>query len=120
VNIDIKPGSEPNCINPTAKGNTPVAVLGKGIDVTTINTGTIRIDGDSNPATIGISPMSVTYGDVDKDGKKDVVLQFSTLQLNGAGILSDGKTLYITGELTDGTRILGSDLIFLAGGPNCS
>jgi hypothetical protein len=57
---------------------------------------------------------------VDGDGKKDVVLQFDTPQLNSAAVLSNGKTLFITGQLADGTQILGSDVIFLAGGPNCS
>jgi pimeloyl-ACP methyl ester carboxylesterase len=120
VNIDIKPGPGPNCINPTSKGTTTVAILATGVDVTMINVGTLEIGGDSNPATIGLRPVKTSYNDVDGDGKKDVVLQFDTPQLNSAALLSNGKTLFITGQLADGTQILGSDVIFLAGGPNCS
>ena len=53
------------------------------------------------------------------DAQPDLVLQFSTVALNTAGLLTDGNTLNITGALTDGTKIQGSDVIFLAGGPNC-
>src|SRR5262249_48689310 len=120
VNIDIKPGPGPNCVNPTSKGTTTVAILSKGVDVMKINVGTVEIGGGNNPATSGLRPVKTSYNDVDGDGKKDLVLQFDTPQLNTAALLSDGKTLFITAQLADGTQILGADVIFLAGGPNCS
>ena len=44
VNIDIKPGSDPNSINLSAKGVLPVAILGaENFDVTEIDPTTVRL-----------------------------------------------------------------------------
>jgi hypothetical protein len=119
VAIDIKPGSDPNCIQATSNGLITVAILGSSLDVTTIDVGTIRIDDDSDPATVGVAPVRSSFNDVDGDGTTDLVVQFNTPQLKAAGLLVDGNMLFITGTLTDGTEIQGSDTIFLAGGPHC-
>ncbi len=57
--------------------------------------------------------------DVSGDGQPDLVMHFPTEDMKNAGLLDDGNTLYVTGELNDGTPILGSDMIYLAGGDNC-
>ena len=121
VSVDIKPGSDPNCIKKTSKGNVPVAILSTStIDLSTIVINTIEIDNDADAMTPGVSPKrSSLRKDVDGDGSADLVLHFSTVGLDGAGLLVDGNTLYITGELLDETPIVGSDVIYLAGGPNC-
>ncbi len=85
VAVDIKPGSDPNCIKDESKGSIPVAIL---------------------------SESPIDLADVD-------VSTVETEDMKNAGLLVDGNTLYVTGELNDGTPILGSDVIYLAGGPNC-
>jgi WD40 repeat protein len=126
--IDIKPGNGtgPNCINADKKGreikgNTPVAILGSAsFDVNDIVFNTIEIDDDDDPITGGVSPEGkIRVKDVTGDGIPDLNLKFRTQLLDLAGLLVDGNTLYITGELGDGRVFTGQDQIFLAGGPNC-
>jgi len=119
VNVDIKPGSDPNCIKSSSGGNIPVAILGNSIGVTTIDVSTIEIDDDDDFATNGVAPVRSSFKDVNADTIADLILHFNTPGLSSAGLLVDGNELFITGELTDGTPIIGSDDIFLAGGPNC-
>ena len=121
VAIDIKPGSDANCINPRSRGVFSVAILGSSVDITTIDVSTIEIDDDGDPITTpGVAPVNFSFNDVDGDGTTDLVLHFRTPELNAAGLLIDGNALYVTGELTTDDRFLrGLDQIFLAGGPNC-
>jgi hypothetical protein len=120
VEIDIKPGSEPNCIKVTKKGVTPVAILANAtFDVKDIDLSTILIDDDDVPGGGVSAKKSSTNKDVNGDGLSDLVLHFSTPDLNSAGLLADEHTLYITGTLDDGLIISGSDVIYVAGGPNC-
>lgn len=119
VDIDIKPGSDPNCINPKNKGSVPVSILGSvDFDVTTIDTSTLEIDDDETPGG-GITPTKISIKDVNGDGFDDLNLKFASTALLGAGLLVDNNELFITGELTVSTQIVGSDIINLAGGPNC-
>lgn len=113
VAIDIKPGSLPNCIKKTSKGTIPVAILSTAsFDAANVDASTVSID--------GIAPIRSTGNkDVSEDGLIDLVLHFKTPALNNAGLLTNGNTLVVTGGLLDGTLIQGSDIIYLAGGPNC-
>ena len=77
------------------------------------------VSDDDDSSTAGVIPVRTSFKDVSGDGKPDLVLHFRTPDLNAAGLLMDGKELFATDELTDGTPIVGSDDIFLAGGPNC-
>jgi hypothetical protein len=120
VNVDIKPGSEPNCIKDSKMGRTPVAILASAaLDVNSIDVGTIEIDYDNVPGGGVRCVHSSTKKDVNGDGLLDLVVHFSTPQLKSAGFLAEGKTLYITGTLDDGTEIIGSDVVYMAGGPTC-
>jgi len=119
VDIDIKPGSDPNCINEKKKGQTPIAIFGSdSFDVSRIVHSTIRLDG--NPGDT-IAPTKVTIKDVNSDGFDDLVLKFSNVAMKDAGFFVDNNELFITGNLdsTTGTPFGGSDIINLAGGPNC-
>jgi hypothetical protein len=121
VPIDIKPGeNDLNCINPKSNGNIPVAILGGSIDVNDIYVSTIEIDNnDDDSDTIGVTPVKSSYKDVNGDLAGDLIMHFKTPELNAEGLLVDGNELFITGELTDGMPIFGSDFVFLAGGPSC-
>jgi hypothetical protein len=75
VQIDIKPGSSPNTINPKSKGVIPVAILTtKSFNATTVD-----------PLSVEFGPKGAfeAYGkghreDANGDGKKDLVLHFNT------------------------------------------
>jgi len=119
VSIDIKPGSDPNCINTKNLGFVPLAILGSAdFDVTTIDQTTLEIDDDDDSSTAGVSPTLISIKDVNGDGFDDLNLKFATTALLGAGLLVDDNELFITGE-TDSTEIVGSDIVNLASGPNC-
>ena len=75
VDIDIKPGSYLNSINPKSKGVVSVAVLTTdGFDAS-----------DVAPSTVwfaGAQPVRWTMEDVDSDGDMDLLLHFKTQDLN--------------------------------------
>jgi len=120
LDIDIKPGdSDLNCIKASSKGSIPVAILGNSIDVNDIDVSTIEIDDDDDPDSIGVAPVKSSFKDVNSDLVTDLVLHFETPEINAEGLLVDENELFVTGELTDGTPIVGSDFIFLVGGPSC-
>jgi len=119
ITAEIKPGDGPNCVNPNSKGDVPFAILGGEVDVTMINQPTLRVDDDIDTDISGVAPTKMSIKDVNGDGINDLVMHFNTQDLNTAGLLTDGRTVYITAQLLDGTLVVGSDVIFLSSGPTC-
>ncbi len=109
VDIDIKPGSDPNSINLKSKGVIPVAILGSAnFDVADVDVATLVFAGAS-PAHDLTDP--VVYADhlqdVNLDGFMDLVCHFRTQDtgidpLDTEATLTDGN---ITG--TDSVNIVG-------------
>jgi len=120
ITVDIKPGDGPNCVNPKSKGGVPFTILGGAVDVTTINRSTLQVDDDIDTGTAGVAPAKTSIKDVSGDGIKDLVMQFNTQSLKAAGLLADGRAVYITATLLNGTALVGSDIIFLSNGPTCN
>jgi hypothetical protein len=108
VSIDIKPGSDPNCINLDSEGVVPAAVLGSAtFDVTTINQTTLQLEG-SQARIRGKSNNAGSFEDVNGDSFTDLVAHFPTEDLQ----LTDADTeATLTGTLQDGTLIVGTDAI---------
>jgi hypothetical protein len=105
VDIDIKPGSYPNSINLKSKGVTPVAVLtDEFFDAKNIIVDSILF--------AGASPDKGKLEDVDKDGDLDLVLHFKTQDLQLTSIDTEAV---LTGKLTNGTLIKGTDSIRIVG-----
>ncbi|UCH96036.1 MAG: VCBS repeat-containing protein [Candidatus Aminicenantes bacterium] len=112
VEIDIKPGSWPNAINPLSKGVIPVAIL------TTSTAIGESVDFDA----ISVDPLSITFGpdnatevhgkghveDIDNDGDLDMVLHFKTQE---TGIQYGDTTACLTGKTFDGKSIQACDAI---------
>lgn len=101
VEVDVKPGSYPNSINLKSKGKTPVAIL----------TSSEFNASQVNPSTIvfaGATPVKWSVSDVNKDGAKDLLLHFSTQELD----LVDGDTeATLTGWTMDRIPISGKDSV---------
>jgi len=105
ITIDIKPGSDPNSINPFDRGRIPVAILADGgFDVTSVNATTVRF------GQTGIEAGAVHYSleDVDDDGDIDMIFHFRT---QDTGIAPGDTEATLTANTTDGTFISGTDSI---------
>lgn len=111
VNIDIKPGSESNCINIDGHGVIPVAILGSSVfDVTAINPSSLKFGG----LAVGIRgrrgpQCGIEFANADQH--LDLVCHFeddpSNWSIGGDSIAS------VYGSLFDGRQITGSDSICL-------
>ena len=95
----------------------PVAILGGVIDISLINPSTLQLGDDSDPNTPGVRPARISTDDVNGDGINDLIIHFSTQELYSAGLLSKGRLLFITGQLTNGKPFVDSDVVYLSSGP---
>jgi len=103
VEIDIKPGSNPNSINPDSKGAIPVAILTTDVfDASTVDPDTVLF----GPA--GARAVQWAFEDVDSDGDEDMLLYFDT---EDTGIRAGDTEAGLIGKTLDGTEIYGSDSI---------
>ncbi len=102
VDIDIKPGSDPNSINLKSKGVVPVAVL------TTDDFDANDVD----PSTVefaGAEPVRWVMCDVDDDSDIDMLFHFKTQELVDLDENSTEATL--VGTTYSGTPIQGTDVV---------
>lgn len=101
VDIDIKPGSYPNSINPKSKGVTPVAVLtDEFFDARDVVINSVVF--------AGASPAKGKLENVDSDGDLDLILHFNSRSLQ----LSPTSTeAVLIGQLTNNTLIKGTDSV---------
>jgi YVTN family beta-propeller protein len=110
IEIDIKPGSDPNPLNLKSKGVIPVAILGTAdFDVTDVDCATLAF----GPG--GAMPVHKALGhidDVNGDGYDDLVSHYRTQE---AGVSPDDTEACVTGATTDGTSIEGCDVVRIKG-----
>jgi hypothetical protein len=109
VDIDIKPGSYPNSINPKSNGKVPVAILTtEDFDAGNVDPGSIDF--------LGASPLTWAMEDVDDDGDIDMILHFKTKDLDFNLLVDEGGEYpyaYLYGETNDGAPIEGKDTVRL-------
>jgi len=110
VDIDIKPGSDPNSINTRSMGVVPVAILGSDtFDVTDVDVTTLMFGGASPVHDLSDSD---TYDehiqDVNDDGFDDLVSHYKQKE---TGVACGDTEATLTGELLDGTPIEGTDSV---------
>jgi len=106
VELDIKPGSDPNSINPSLEGDVPVAIFGadafdvSNVDVTTLafGPGAASIDHSHGPH----------FEDFDGDGLTDLIAHF---RIEQTGIAFGDLEACIVGETLDGARFAGCDAV---------
>ena len=110
VDIDIKPGSEPNCFNVNGHGVIPVAILGSAeLDVANVDQGSLSFGGLEVGVRGNKFPMCGVE-DVNGDGDADLVCQFQ----DDASAWSPGnEEATLQGQLLDETPIKGTDSICL-------
>jgi hypothetical protein len=106
IDLDIKPGSDPNAVNPTARGILPVAILGSdAFDVA---------DVDATTLTFGpgeIAPLHSSGGhaeDVNDDGYTDWVSHY---RIEEVEVATGDTELCLTGEALNGIPFQGCDAI---------
>ena len=107
VEIDIKPGSDPNSINVNSKGLLPVAIFGSSdFDVTQIDTATVDFDIlDVNGSTLA---TRCNIEDVDGDAIDDMVCFFEIANIEHK-CTAEFVLGQIQGQLLDGTSFRGFD-----------
>jgi hypothetical protein len=112
VDIDIKPGSDPNSININNNGVVPVAVFTTDdFDATKIDPATVRfgaLDALLNGVGASLEHSGGHFEDVNKDGRLDFVGHFRT---QDTGFTTDDDLGWLLGETIDGVSFAGRDAI---------
>ena len=105
IEIDIKPGSEPNSINPDSQGVIPVAILTAGdFDAASVNASTVTF----GPGAATMVHKKAHLEDVDDDGDTDMVLHFRTQE---TGIGEGDTEATLTGQTLDDKNFKGTDSV---------
>ena len=83
VRIDIRPGTARNVVNPYSNGTLPVAVLGsEDFNVQSVTISSLQLNAQGSASSS--RPRGQTrYTDVNRDGYKDLVLNFP---IQGTGV----------------------------------
>jgi hypothetical protein len=114
--LDIKPGSNPNCVNIRSGGVIPVTLLGRDdFDVYDIDIGTLTLGGET--------PLRCAYEDVyPGDGIVDLSCRFKKKDLTWPDFSVDPSNcalMTVYGDLLDGTPFEAVDWVCEAGGSFC-
>lgn len=109
VQIDIKPGSFPNSINPRSKGVIPVAILSTNtFNAATVNPTSVHFGAAGTEAT----PVHYAQEDVNLDGNMDLIFHFRTQE---TGIQCGAINASLTGNTLSGQMIKGVDSVNTVG-----
>jgi hypothetical protein len=113
VDIDIKPGSDPNSIYLCSNGVVPVAIFGTGdFDVNDINVEEVVAQNlelaGSGVAIRGRANYLYSIEDLDGDGIDDMIVHFEVETLS---LTAESGEAILKGELMDGTLFEGRDSI---------
>jgi hypothetical protein len=113
VLVDLKPGSDPNCVKTSSGGVVSVAVLTtEDFDAATIDPYTGNFG--------GAQYRRFSIEDVDDDGDHDVVFKFKTQDVMDWPMEgSDCGDVIFTAETYDGLAVAGVDLACLTGEVTC-
>jgi hypothetical protein len=109
VDIDIKPGSDPNSINLGSKGNVPVAILGSSnFDAGDVDPSTVTLAGAAVKQKGKTGTYQASLEDTNGDGYIDLVVHIITQDL----VLGASSTEAVLEGMTyGGMHITGSDSV---------
>jgi hypothetical protein len=111
VVIDIKPGKEPNAINPSSGQKIPVAILTTGdFDALDVDQLSIAFGPNGAPESHGSGHVK----DVDEDGDIDLLLHFNA---GDTGIACGVTEATLIGETFSGGTIEGTDAVLTVNCP---
>ena len=106
IDLDIKPGSDPNSINPSLEGDLPVAILGSdSFDVMDVDVATLAFGPDGAPFDHSQGPH---FEDLNGDGFTDLMSHF---RIEETGIEFGDMEACVTGETLDATPFKGCDAV---------
>jgi hypothetical protein len=109
VNVDIKPKTDKNRINPNGDGQIRVAILTTdSFDAASVDSKTVRFGATGMEA----APVDVALRDPNHDGQRDLILTF---QIQDTGINCGDTSASLTGQTFTGFSILGSNPIRTVG-----
>lgn len=112
VDIDIKPGSDPNCFRNDGNGVIPVAILSEvDFDASQVDPDTVQLESLGVKAVGRTSKLLAHAEDVNGDGRQDLVLQIEDAD---AAFSPGHGVATLTGNLLPdfgGTPIEGSDSV---------
>jgi len=119
LEIDIKPGSDPNSVNLNSRGVLPVALLGTNeFDIMDVVIESLLF-GDPALIDVGgspVAPIRYSYEDVTGDGLPDLSMKFKIPAMIDNEVLGTLTTEgLLTGMLIDSTEFMGSDTIRIVG-----
>ena len=107
VGIDIKPGSDPNCINSDGHGAIPVAIISTpDFDATQVDPETVSLD-DQEVRIVGMANIQAHIEDVNGDGLLDLIVQIEDTGIYPAGVTA----AQLMAETFDGISIVGTDIL---------
>jgi hypothetical protein len=111
--VDVKYGSNPNCIKNNAHGLLPVAFIGSpDVDVTTID--------QSSVSYLGATVERCAIEDVNMDGIDDLSCKFRKDQMTGLPQPGDDCVFVpVSGTFLDGLKFEGLDHICVPGDSTC-
>jgi hypothetical protein len=106
IEIDIKPGSDPNSINPTIEGDFPVAIVGSdSFDVVDVDVSTLAFGPSDAPFDHSHGPH---FEDLDGSGFTDLMSHF---RIEETGIAFGDMMACLSGETLDGEPFVGCDAL---------
>lgn len=109
VEIDIKPGEDPNSINLGAEGVVPVAILSSlHFDATTIDPDTVLLEGASVRLAGNGKNILAHEEDVNGDGLVDLVCK---IEIKDTLLTEGQETAIVVGKTYDGQLKFGEDTV---------
>ena len=108
VGIDIKPGSDPNSINPNSKGTIPVAILSSADFNAPESIGRASLTFGRTGSEASLASCKGIGEDANGDGLLDLICHFTTQQTSFQEGDVEG---IIEGKTVDGTPITGKDSV---------
>ena len=108
VTIDIKPGSDPNSINPKSKGKIPVAILSTADFYAPATVDTTSLTFGRTGDELSLAFCNTGGEDVNGDGRLDLVCHFFTQK---TGFQAGDTEGILRGQTTGGQPIEGRDAV---------